>query len=164
MKKKTRILLAALLLVAAVAVYFAGGGFGQQPDTILPQENNSETQVQQGGELLSPEGVYTSKEEVALYLHQYGVLPSNFITKSEAKELGWDADKGNLWEIAPGMSIGGDRFGNREGLLPKAEGRTWYECDCGYEGGYRGAERILYSDDGLIYYTDDHYETFTQLY
>lgn len=66
--------------------------------------------------------------------------------------------------ILPGMSIGGDRFGNREGLLPDAEGRKWYECDINFSGGFRGAERIVYSNDGLIYYTSDHYESFTQLY
>lgn len=62
------------------------------------------------------------------------------------------------------MSIGGDRFGNYEGALPEAEGRTWKECDVNYQGGYRGSERLLYSSDGLIFYTADHYQTFTQLY
>jgi len=69
-----------------------------------------------------------------------------------------------LDEVAPGMSIGGDTFGNREGLLPKADGRKYYECDVNYEGGYRNGERIVYSNDGLIFYTDDHYESFEQLY
>ena len=90
----------------------------------------------------------------------YGHLPSNFITKSDAQALGWDSRQGNLWDVAPGMSIGGDVFGNREGLLPKAKGRTYYECDIDYEGGYRGSKRIVYSNDGLIYYTEDHYHTF----
>ena len=62
------------------------------------------------------------------------------------------------------MSIGGDKFGNREGLLPKEDGRQYYECDVNYQGGYRGAERIVFSNDGLIFYTDDHYNSFTQLY
>ena len=107
---------------------------------------------------------YTDPYDVADYLHAYGELPSNFITKNEAKALGWDSAEGNLWDVAPGKSIGGDRFGNRERLLPEASGRTWYECDVNYAGGYRGAERVLYSSDGLIYYTDDHYESFTPLY
>ena len=113
---------------------------------------------------LDPDGVYTSKEDVALYLHLYGELPSNFITKSEAGDLGWQASKGNLWEVTDQKSIGGDRFGNREGLLPKKSGRQYYECDINYEGGYRGAERIVYSNDGLVYYTPDHYESFEPLY
>lgn len=110
------------------------------------------------------DGSYTTPEDVAEYIHTFGTLPSNFITKSEAKELGWDNKKGNLWDVAEGKSIGGDRFGNYEGLLPEKKGRKYTECDVNYEGGYRGSERIIFSNDGLIYYTDDHYQTFTQLY
>ena len=109
-------------------------------------------------------GEYTSKEEVAAYLHIYGHLPGNYITKDEAKKLGWDSKEGNLGEVAPGKSIGGDYFGNYEGSLPEKEGRNYYECDIDSDGGYRGAKRIVYSDDGLIYYTEDHYETFELLY
>ncbi len=109
-------------------------------------------------------GSYTSKEEVALYLHTYGHLPSNFITKNDAKALGWDSSKGNLWSVAPGKSIGGDYFGNYENLLPKRKGRSYYECDIDYDGGYRGSKRVIYSNDGLVYYTEDHYKTFEQLY
>ena len=107
---------------------------------------------------------YSEPDEVALYLHAFAELPFNYLTKSEARELGWDSASGNLWDVAPGMSIGGDRFGNREGLLPDARGRTWYECDVNYQGGYRGAERLLFSDDGLIYYSGDHYQSFELLY
>ena len=70
-------------------------------------------------DVLSEDGHYTSKEEVALYIHLYGRLPENFITKKEAKALGWESKEGNLWEVAPGMSIGGDYFGNYEELLPE---------------------------------------------
>lgn len=107
---------------------------------------------------------YSQPEDVAEYLHQFGVLPPNFITKNEAQRLGWDASAGNLRDVAPGKSIGGDHFGNREGKLPAKSGRSWFECDVNYEGGHRGAERILYSSDGLIFYTTDHYNSFTQLY
>ena len=113
------------------------------------------------------DGHYTSKEEVALYIHLYGKLPSNFISKDEAEELGWkkkDGEAGQLHVVAPGMSIGGSYFGNYEGLLPKKNGRKYYECDINYVKGNRGAERIVYSNDGLIFYTGDHYETFEQLY
>ena len=113
---------------------------------------------------VSEDGTYTSVEDVALYIHLYGHLPSNYITKKEAQEAGWESSKGNLWDVADGMSIGGSRFGNYEGALPDASGRKWYECDVNYEGGYRGSERILYSNDGLIYYTGDHYKTFEQLH
>ena len=113
---------------------------------------------------ITEDGHYTSKEEVALYIHTYNKLPPNYITKREASELGWEASEGNLWEVTDKKSIGGDKFYNREGKLPKKEGRQYYEADINYEGGYRGPERIVYSNDGLIYYTDDHYDTFTLLY
>ena len=116
------------------------------------------------GEQIDRDGLYTDKDQVALYIHLYGQLPGNYITKSEAEKLGWDSGKGNLEEVAPGKSIGGGRFGNREELLPKKKGRSYYECDIDYDGGYRGAKRIVYSDDGLIYYTEDHYKTFELLY
>lgn len=110
---------------------------------------------------LAEDGDYTTKEDVALYIHLYGHLPDNFITKKEAQELGWSS--GSLEKYAPGKCIGGDRFGNYEGLLPK--GKKYTECDIDTLGAKsRGAKRIVYSDDGCIYYTDDHYESFTLLY
>ena len=112
---------------------------------------------------LDPDGWYSSKEEVSLYIYTYGELPDNYLTKDEAVELGWDSSKGNLWDVADGMSIGGDKFGNREGLLPKEKGRVYYECDIDYEGGYRNGKRIVFSNDGLIYYTEDHYESFEEI-
>lgn len=112
---------------------------------------------------LNPDGAYTSKEDVAEYIHTYGKLPDNFITKKEAQALGWEG--GSLEPYAPGKCIGGDRFGNYEGLLPKKNGRTYTECDIDTLGAKsRGAKRIVFSNDGLIYYTDDHYESFTLLY
>ena len=110
------------------------------------------------------DGTYTSKDEVALYIHTYGHLPSNFISKTKAKEAGWLSSEGNLDEVCPGKSIGGSTFYNDDGLLPDADGRTWKECDINYTGGFRGSERIVFSNDGLIYYTNDHYQTFEQLY
>lgn len=107
---------------------------------------------------------YTSKKEVAAYLHEYGELPPNFISKTKAKKAGWVPSEGNLDEVCPGMSIGGSVFYNDDGKLPDAECRTWHECDIDYDGGMRGPERIVWSTDGLIYYTPDHYETFEQLY
>ena len=124
---------------------------------------NSETEDVSSDEIVE-DGTYTSKEEVAEYIHTYGHLPSNFISNRSAKDLGWISSEGNLWEVAPGMSIGGDYFGNYEGTLPEAEDRDYYECDIDFDGSYRGAKRIVYSNDGLIYYTEDHYETFELLY
>jgi len=107
---------------------------------------------------------YSTPDEVALYLHVFRELPPNFLTKDEARDFGWVSSKGNLWEVTGGMSIGGDVFGNREGLLPEEEDRIWYECDVNYYGGYRGDERLVFANDGLIYYTEDHYESFDMLY
>ena len=92
-----------------------------------------------------------------------GKLPDNYITKSEAKKYGWNNKKGNLSEVANGKIIGGDVYKNREGKLPQSNGRVWYEADINYTSGYRGTERILYSNDGLIFVTYDHYETFYEI-
>ena len=109
---------------------------------------------------LDPDGTYSEYEDVALYLHTYGQLPDNFITKSEARELGWEG--GSVERYAPGMCIGGDTFGNYEGILPQG---NYHECDVGTRGGNsRGAERIVWDDVGNIYYTSDHYESFDLLY
>ena len=111
--------------------------------------------------LLNEDGSYTSKEDVALYLWEYGRLPDNFITKKEAEKLGWPG--GSLEPYAPGCCIGGDHFGNYEGLLP--ENTTYIECDIDTLGAQkRGAKRMIFSDEGYIYYTDDHYESFTQIW
>ena len=100
---------------------------------------------------------------MALYIHLYGHLPSNYITKREAERLGWNG--GSLEPYAPGCCIGGSHFGNYEGLLPEANGRSYTECDIGTIGKRsRGAKRIVFSNDGLIFYTDDHYESFELLY
>lgn len=108
-------------------------------------------------------GTYDDKDSVALYIHTYGKLPSNYISKKDASDLGWTG--GSVEQFVKGMAIGGDRFGNYEGKLPKASGRVYYECDIDTIGRRsRGAKRIIYSNDGLIYYTDDHYETFELLY
>lgn len=134
----------------------------------LQNTDTAPATIESKAEIVQIQGVtegesYTTKNEVALYLATYKELPPNFITKKQAQALGWDSESGNLDEIAPGKSIGGDHFGNYDGSLPKAKGRTWHECDLNYKGGYRGGERLLYSSDDLIYYTDDHYKTFHKI-
>ena len=129
----------------------------------LEPEPEAEAEIEPEPELLPEDGSYTGKDEVALYLHQYGHLPSNFITKREAEQLGWPG--GDLEPYAPGKCIGGSRFGNYEGRLPEKEGRSYTECDIDTLGKRsRGAKRLVFSNDGLIYYTEDHYETFELLY
>jgi len=129
------------------------------------QKNQESNEATSSIEIKVEKGLsYSSKDEVAAYIYKFNELPPNYITKKEAQDLGWDNSKGNLWEVSDKKSIGGDRFYNREGLLPEIDNRQYYECDINYYGGYRGAERIVYSNDGLIFYTDDHYESFERLY
>ena len=144
-------------------------GINQSISEEISNENPSEKQEEGHKTDTSKAGVkkgesYSSKDEVAAYIHEFKELPPDFITKKEARKLGWDSSKGNLWDVTDKKSIGGDSFGNFEGLLPEAEGRKYYECDINYNGAYRGSERIVYSNDGLIYYTNDHYKSFQRLY
>ena len=132
----------------------------EEPEEAPPEEESYGGEEAAFSEI-AYDGMYTTKEDVALYIHVYGELPMNFITKSEATKLGWEG--GSLEPYAPGMCIGGDRFGNYEGKLPVQEG--YHECDINTMGAdSRGAERLVYSDSGNIYYTNDHYNTFEQLY
>ncbi len=102
-----------------------------------------------------------SRECVSEHIRRTGTLPKNFITKKQARELGYGG--GDLWRYARGKSIGGDRFGNFERKLPGKKGRIWRECDVDYAGGARGAKRLVFSNDGLIFYTADHYESFERV-
>jgi len=143
-----------------------------QPETPAPTAEHRATDAPKPTEQPTPAPTespvqygedYDDKDRVALYLHLYGELPPHFITKKEAQKLGWDG--GEVEYYRTGAAIGGDYFGNYEGLLPKKKGRSYYECDIDTVGKRsRGAKRIIYSNDGLIYYTDDHYESFTLLY
>lgn len=159
---------AALLLVLALCLSFTGCFSALLAEVELPELSPETTDAPSGTSnpaegQIDPDGWYYSAEDVAEYLATYGCLPANFITKDEARELGWEG--GSVEDHAPGYAIGGDVFGNREGLLPEAEGRIYYECDIDTSGqSSRGAKRIVFSNDGLIYYTEDHYESFTLLY
>ena len=143
----------------------------RQDDSSLPQQEQQDAQNAPSEDADTPDetaqidedGSYTTKDDVALYIHTYGHLPDNFITKKDAQALGWPG--GSLEPYAPGKCIGGSRFGNYEGLLSEADGRTYTECDIDTLGAdSRGAKRIVFSNDGLIYYTEDHYKSFELLY
>ena len=143
---------------AADGVPAADAPSDAEADAVSPGESDKPSPA-----ALDEGGKYTSAEDVALYLHLYGHLPQNFITKKDARALGWNG--GGLDDYADGKCIGGDRFGNYEGLLPDAPGREYHECDIDtLHAASRGAKRIVYSNDGLIYYTEDHYESFILLY
>lgn len=170
MKKWLCALLGVLLVLTLTACGLARGIPAAVPSHTIdvsaaPEQLPGQDNLPQESEAakLPEDGRFTTKEDVALYLHQYGRLPQNFITKKEAQALGWQS--GSLEPYAPGMSIGGSYFGNYEGLLPEKEGRTYTECDIDTMGAdRRGAKRIVFSNDGLIYYTEDHYESFELLY
>lgn len=125
---------------------------------------SDDVSADKNGIAVEEDGTYTTKEEVAVYIHTYGHLPSNYITSEEAEKLGWDSSKNNLEKVAPGKSIGGDSYTNEEKMLPEEDGRTYQECDIDYDGGTRTDKRIIYSNDGLVFYTGDLYETFEQIY
>jgi len=106
------------------------------------------------------EATKLGEEGADYYLKHYRKLPDYYITKKEAKKLGWRSYKGNLDQVAPGKMIGGDIYYNKPPYLPEKEGRIWYECDVDYQGGYRNNYRIVYSNDGLMFLTDSHYLNF----
>lgn len=167
-KQLTAWLLALVMLFSLVG---CGADVPVQDDSSLPQQEQQDVQNAPSEDADMPDetaqidedGAYTTKDDVALYIHTFGHLPDNFITKKDAQALGWPG--GSLEPYAPGKCIGGSRFGNYEGLLPEADGRTYTEYDIDTLGAdSRGAKRIVFSNDGLIYYTEDHYKSFELLY
>ena len=147
---------------AAQTEQTAAGGLALLTDPPQAETPEEPAQAETAEAVPEEDGSYLEVEDVAYYLHTYGHLPDNYLTKSEAEDAGWVSTKGNLWDVSYGSSIGGDRYWNSDGQLPKGE--KYYEADVNYDGGYRGTERIVYTDDGDVWYTDDHYESFEKLY
>lgn len=187
MKKNAKFIFRLVLLAAVVLLYFGAEALlpGDAQSTAAPQTQGAaadstpdgaaetaqnaieaaqaEEQPAAAAAAIDEDGIYDTKDEVALYIHTFGCLPGNYITKAEAEKAGWSG--GSVEKYCPGKCIGGGRFGNYEGLLPDAAGRVWTECDINTLGAAsRGAERIVFSNDGLIYYTPDHYDSFQLLY
>ena len=184
MKNIRALFLSLMLLFSLSACSTEQGGYSSSSQIILPSQNVSTSdqsqpddfdqsqqedsdQSQNTGVVYSApveEGeFYYDLENVILYLEYYGCLPDNYITKDDARSLGWNG--GTPERYLEGAAIGGDRFGNREGKLPKENGRTYTECDLNTDGeNSRGAERLVFSNDGLYFYTEDHYESFTEYY
>lgn len=170
-----KIVLVLLLIVGVVYVLKSCGIIGnhEKPDdsddTSIEQEydgfddevedyNDDEIDVDEDdSSSIDEDGEYTTAEDVALYIHTYHKLPSNYMTKKEATDKGYYKNpKKN------GIMIGGDYFGNYEELLPPND--NYYECDVDYKGNDRGKNRLIYTTDGTVYYTKNHYKSFTQLY
>ena len=149
MSKKLVLIFALIIALFAIGSVSAGFfdflNFGDDSSSVSVEEN----------------GQYCTVDEVAAYIKEYHKLPSNYITKSQAKDLGWSG--GPLKKYAPGKSIGGDTFTNRQGVLPKSSDK-YIECDINANGTNRGAERIVFNTgDFRVYYTSDHYNTFVEL-
>lgn len=146
--------------IVVIIIALLGGIFGTgaisdttTTDTTLAENVNNVT--------VTESGEYVTAEEVAAYIKEFHKLPSNYITKKEAQSLGWSG--GPLKKYAPGKSIGGDVFTNRQGILPHIENK-YIECDIDANGTNRGPKRIVYStEDYKVYYTEDHYETFKEI-
>lgn len=130
----------------------------QQPTVTVAPKPAATVTPAPGAPFVRRDGEYTDRDGIAAYIVAYGCLPRNFITKSEARRLGWQG--GPLEPYAPGKSIGGDHYGNYERVLPNGRYR---ECDVDTRGRPRGAKRIVFTDDRKVYYSDDHYRTFKRI-
>ncbi len=97
------------------------------------------------------------------WMYYLNELPDYYITKTEAYEMGWNNLKGNLAKVAPNHMIFGGVYKNKNKVLPDREGRIWYEADINYTNGYRNRQRVVFSNDGLIFATYDHYDTFIEV-
>ena len=153
-----------MVLVIVWATFFAGGNHHRFNVLTSDKVNTVQNDILPVfSEEIAEDGTYTTKDDVALFIHTFGKLPDNFVTKKLASASGWKG--GGLEEYVPGYCIGGNKFGNYEGILPKSYKRIYRECDIDTLGmDTRGSKRIVFSNDGYIYYTEDHYESFELLY
>lgn len=160
MQKKTSFIIIVLLLIIigllAYSIFIKS-----DKNTSEPTDNNKELTISEQVQSLEIDEL-TSEKVVVPYVKKHNQLPDYYITKKEAREGGWIPAEGNLCDVLPGKAIGGDRFSNREKRLPNKKGRTWREADLNYNCGRRNADRLLFSNDGLIYVTYDHYKTFEE--
>lgn len=160
-------LLPVLIIIAALFFIFYQGWFSNQKAPVTPSTSSTLSPLPSNASqpnVSSPSiEEKTQTDNVANYLQVHHQLPDFYITKKEARDKGWNAKKGNLCEVLPGRAIGGDRYTNREGLLPEQAERQWFEADVNYHCGHRGSDRLLFSNDGLIYLTTDHYRTVTEV-
>lgn len=158
--------LAVLIVLLIAAVLFLTNGLEtakEKQNPAAPAVTGAPTAVPADAPA-AVSGPLEAAQRIADYLFEYGKLPDTFLKKRDAQALGWDSEYNYVSDVAPGRSIGGDYFGNYEQKLPVVQGRKYYEADCFYQGGKRNAYRIIYSNDGHVWYTGDHYNTFTELF
>lgn len=135
----------------------------ERPNPKPPIHNNCRCKIENINAAYAGAGTKDGVYGADAVVKATGKLPSNYITKKDAKKLGWISFIGNLSKVAPGKSIGGEIYQNRNGHLPKSSQRIWYEADINYDRGFRNTHRLLYSNDGLIFATYDHYAAFIQI-
>ena len=158
-KRVISLVLMAVLIV--LSLYFRGGDVQDKPQADKPAI--PEQTIARENALPKTIDQLTDQQNVVSYMQKYQKLPAFYLTKKEARQAGWDAKKGNLCDVLPGRARGGDRFSTREKSLPIADNRQWFEADINYRCGHRGADRLLYSSDGMIFVTHDHYKSFKQV-
>lgn len=129
----------------------------------IPKHPNCGCHIEALSAIVAGTGTNAGANGVDLYMAQHGILPDYYISKDDAEALGWRSYQGNLAEVLPGRMIGGGRFKNKKKQLPDAPRRVWYEADFDYVRGFRNDCRLLYSNDGLIFITYDHYLTFYEI-
>ena len=158
------LLLAAVLLVACCTADASEIAKKKKNTATPPAVETAAAQATPAPEEEKEPGPEEEAQRLADYIFEHGELPDNFVTKKEAQAMGWHTKYRYVGDIRPGLCIGGDYFGNYEGNLPVVKGRKYYEADCFYQGGPRNEYRIIYSTDGHVWYTGDHYTTFTELF
>ncbi len=131
--------------------------------TKIPVHPNCRCYAEWLDAILAGTATSNGADGVDLYVAIHNSLPSNYMRKKDAQKAGWVPLLGNLGDILPGYLIGGDIYWNRDGRLPDVPGRVWHEADFDYDGGYRNDCRLLYSNDGLIFITYDHYLSFIEI-
>lgn len=141
-------------------VMYMFNGFPKKNTSTDNQQNETKTEVLKpiNPNLKDDISVITKAETVISYVKTNHHLPDFYLTKNEAKKQGWNPSKGNLCEVLPGKAIGGDYFNNREKQLPSSE--KYFEADVNYNCGNRNADRIIFTKNGDVYLTTDHYKSF----
>ncbi|HEX7756987.1 MAG TPA: ribonuclease domain-containing protein [Niabella sp.] len=164
MQRQSRSLLWILVLIAALGYYWYAHKNSPQPATPQTVQTDPAANIDKPVPATFPSSIeaLTKEATVVPYVKQHGRLPDYYVTKREARSQGWEPSKGNLCTVLPGKAIGGDIFSNRERALPEKQGRKWFEADINFSCGRRNADRLLYSTDGLVFITKDHYKTFQE--
>ena len=161
-----------IFLVGIAAVFFAAcstptiSSDDEDLESSSVPKPTSSADIKSIYDAVEESGLYTTKDSVAAYLCKFDKLPANYVGKNEGKRL-YESETGKTfekWNFNPwttiGVMIGGDSFGNKEGLLPKG---SYHEADVDYSGKNRGTKRLVYQSDCVIFYTADHYETFKKM-